>query len=182
MSDVDSKSPSVTTSMTRIRPGRFCRAKSWALVLMIECCAMARRRRGGREVTGSAWQKGAAFALTAYESTTNTGVTTTLDGGKLCLVGYDSYLLLVVRGWGAYARRLRLGKLRRRLDCRLDCSRRSLDRHRSGRGTRGSPSGRGGGGRALARCWKYALEAIINWLLLYFLVRDNRLLSMLELY
>ena len=31
-------------------------------------------------------------------------------------------------------------------------------------------------------CWKYALEAIINWLLLYFLVRDNRLLSMLELY
>ena len=31
-------------------------------------------------------------------------------------------------------------------------------------------------------CWKYALEAIINWLLLYFLVHDNRLLSMLELY
>ena len=29
------------------------------------------------------------------------------------------------------------------------------------------------------RCWKYALEAIINWLLLYFLVHDNRLLSML---
>ena len=27
--------------------------------------------------------------------------------------------------------------------------------------------------------WKYALEAIINWLLLYFLVHDNRLLSML---
>ena len=24
-------------------------------------------------------------------------------------------------------------------------------------------------------CWKYALEAIINWLLLYFLVHDNRL-------
>ena len=31
-------------------------------------------------------------------------------------------------------------------------------------------------------CWKYALEAIINWLLLYFLVHDNSLLSMLELY
>ena len=31
-------------------------------------------------------------------------------------------------------------------------------------------------------CWKYALEAIINWLLLYFLFHDNRLLSMLELY
>ena len=31
-------------------------------------------------------------------------------------------------------------------------------------------------------CWKYALEAIINWLLLYFLVHDNRLLSMLKLY
>ena len=31
-------------------------------------------------------------------------------------------------------------------------------------------------------CWKYALEAIIKWLLLYFLVHDNRLLSMLELY
>ena len=31
-------------------------------------------------------------------------------------------------------------------------------------------------------CWKYALEAIINWLLLYFLVHDNCLLSMLELY
>ena len=31
-------------------------------------------------------------------------------------------------------------------------------------------------------CWKYALEAIINWLLLYFLVHDNRLLSKLELY
>ena len=30
-------------------------------------------------------------------------------------------------------------------------------------------------------CWKYALEAIINWLLLYFLVHDNRLLSMLEM-
>ena len=28
-------------------------------------------------------------------------------------------------------------------------------------------------------CWKYALEAIINWLLLYFLVHDNCLLSML---
>jgi len=28
-------------------------------------------------------------------------------------------------------------------------------------------------------CWKYALEAIINWLLLYFLVHDNRLLFML---
>ena len=34
----------------------------------------------------------------------------------------------------------------------------------------------------LGNCWKYALEAIINWLLLYFLVHDNRLLSMLELY
>ena len=33
-----------------------------------------------------------------------------------------------------------------------------------------------------ADCWKYALEAIINWLLLYFFVHDNRLLSMLELY
>ena len=33
-----------------------------------------------------------------------------------------------------------------------------------------------------AICWKYALEAIINRLLLYFLVHDNRLLSMLELY
>ena len=31
-------------------------------------------------------------------------------------------------------------------------------------------------------CWKYALEAIIYWLLLYFLVHDNRLLFMLELY
>ena len=31
-------------------------------------------------------------------------------------------------------------------------------------------------------CWKYALEAIINRLLLYFLVHDNCLLSMLELY
>ena len=30
-------------------------------------------------------------------------------------------------------------------------------------------------------CWKYALEAIINWLLLYFLVHDKRLLSMLVL-
>ena len=29
------------------------------------------------------------------------------------------------------------------------------------------------------RCWKYALEAIINWLLLYFLVHDNCLLFML---
>ena len=28
-------------------------------------------------------------------------------------------------------------------------------------------------------CWKYALEAIINWLLLYFLVHDNCLLFML---
>ena len=28
-------------------------------------------------------------------------------------------------------------------------------------------------------CWKYALEAITNWLLLYFLVHDNLLLSML---
>ena len=27
--------------------------------------------------------------------------------------------------------------------------------------------------------WKYALEVIIKWLLLYFLVHDNRLLSML---
>ena len=30
-----------------------------------------------------------------------------------------------------------------------------------------------------ARCWKYALEAIIKWLLSYFLVHDNRLLFML---
>ena len=29
------------------------------------------------------------------------------------------------------------------------------------------------------RCWKYALEAIIKWLLLYFLVHDNCLLFML---
>ena len=36
--------------------------------------------------------------------------------------------------------------------------------------------------RPTKNCWKYALEAIINWLLLYFLVHDNRLLSMLELY
>ena len=36
--------------------------------------------------------------------------------------------------------------------------------------------------RRASYCWKYALEAIINWLLLYFLVHDNRLLSMLELY
>ena len=36
--------------------------------------------------------------------------------------------------------------------------------------------------RRVSLCWKYALEAIINWLLLYFLVHDNRLLSMLELY
>ena len=36
--------------------------------------------------------------------------------------------------------------------------------------------------RFRASCWKYALEAIINRLLLYFLVHDNRLLSMLELY
>ena len=28
-------------------------------------------------------------------------------------------------------------------------------------------------------CWKYALEAIIKWLLLYFLVHDNCLLFML---
>ena len=34
----------------------------------------------------------------------------------------------------------------------------------------------------LEYCWKYALEAIINRLLLYFLVHDNRLLSMLKLY
>ena len=40
------------------------------------------------------------------------------------------------------------------------------------------------GGVVLRRgsCWKYALEAIIKALLLYFLVHDNRLLSMLELY
>ena len=31
-------------------------------------------------------------------------------------------------------------------------------------------------------CWKYVIEAIINWLLSYFLVHDNHLLSMLELY
>ena len=31
-------------------------------------------------------------------------------------------------------------------------------------------------------CWKYALEAIIKWLLLYFLVHDNCLLFMLQLY
>ena len=37
-------------------------------------------------------------------------------------------------------------------------------------------------GFVLTYSWKYALEAIINWLLLYFLVRDNRSLSMLELY
>ena len=52
-----------------------------------------------------------------------------------------------------------------------------------------------GGGRRLAKaraapslrccyvvaspCWKYALEAIIKWLLLYFLVHDNCLLFML---
>jgi hypothetical protein len=30
--------------------------------------------------------------------------------------------------------------------------------------------------------WKYALEAIINYLLPYFLVHDNGLLFMLELY
>ena len=29
------------------------------------------------------------------------------------------------------------------------------------------------------RCWKYALEAIIKWLLLYFIVHDNFLLFML---
>ena len=29
------------------------------------------------------------------------------------------------------------------------------------------------------QCWKYALEAIIKWLLLYFLVHDNCLLFML---
>ena len=28
-------------------------------------------------------------------------------------------------------------------------------------------------------CWKYALEAIIKWLLLYFLIHDNCLLFML---
>ena len=28
-------------------------------------------------------------------------------------------------------------------------------------------------------CWNYAIEAIINYLLLHFLVHDNRLLSML---
>ncbi|XBH84597.1 hypothetical protein VPH35_072727 [Triticum aestivum] len=33
--------------------------------------------------------------------------------------------------------------------------------------------------RAPASCWKYALEAIIKWLLLYFLVHDNCLLFML---
>ena len=38
------------------------------------------------------------------------------------------------------------------------------------------------GGPKLCVSWKYALEAIINRLLLYFLVHDNRLLSMLELY
>ena len=42
--------------------------------------------------------------------------------------------------------------------------------------------GAGAGAVAGARCWKYALQAIINRLLLYFLVHDNRLLSMLELY
>ena len=31
-------------------------------------------------------------------------------------------------------------------------------------------------------CWKYALEAIIKWLLLYFLDHDKGLLFMLELY
>ncbi|XBI57538.1 hypothetical protein VPH35_038907 [Triticum aestivum] len=31
-------------------------------------------------------------------------------------------------------------------------------------------------------CWKYALEAIIKWLLLYFLIHDKGLLFMLELY
>ena len=30
------------------------------------------------------------------------------------------------------------------------------------------------------QCWKYALEAIIKWLLLYFLVHDKCLLSMLN--
>ncbi|MGF2525841.1 hypothetical protein ACQUW0_26205, partial [Ralstonia pseudosolanacearum] len=34
----------------------------------------------------------------------------------------------------------------------------------------------------LGHCWKYALEAIIKWLLSYFLVHDNGLLFMLELY
>ena len=33
--------------------------------------------------------------------------------------------------------------------------------------------------RARWLCWKYALEAIIKWLLLYFLVHDNCLLFML---
>ena len=31
-------------------------------------------------------------------------------------------------------------------------------------------------------CWKYALEAIINWLLSYLLIHDKGLLFMLELY
>ena len=31
-------------------------------------------------------------------------------------------------------------------------------------------------------CWKYALEARIKWLLLYFLNHDKGLLFMLELY
>ena len=31
----------------------------------------------------------------------------------------------------------------------------------------------------VCECWKYALEAIIKWLLLYFLVHDNCLLFML---
>ena len=32
-----------------------------------------------------------------------------------------------------------------------------------------------------SNCWKYALEAIIKWLLLYFFVHDNCLLFMLQL-
>ena len=34
-------------------------------------------------------------------------------------------------------------------------------------------------GSTCEACWKYALEAIIKWLLLYFLVHDNCLLFML---
>ena len=36
-----------------------------------------------------------------------------------------------------------------------------------------------GSGSEADVCWKYALEAIIKWLLLYFLVHDNCLLFML---
>ena len=31
-------------------------------------------------------------------------------------------------------------------------------------------------------CWKYALKAIIKWLLLYFLLHNNCLLFMVQLY